>query len=76
MIPADVVREYFPNANDDLAEHILWNHTGWPCFWLIPEDGNTPEECMRTQLQQLKDGKQIPDYDAMDEAIEGVSDGD
>ncbi len=29
----DIVREFFPDATDDDAGYILWNHTGYPCFW-------------------------------------------
>jgi len=45
----DVVGEYFPDASDDEDE------TGYPTFWSIPEDGNTPEECPRKQLMEYKD---------------------
>lgn len=47
----EVVREYFPNATDELCEFLIWEETGYPQFWNIPEDGNTPEECFRKQLQ-------------------------
>ena len=47
--PVDIVREYFPDAPDDLADHILWNRTGWPVFW-----AGDPETCMRQQLQEYK----------------------
>ena len=52
---ADVVREYFPGITDGCVEFIAWEHTGYPSFWSIPEDGNTPEECFRKQLQEYKD---------------------
>lgn len=58
MLWAELVREYFPNASDDEVEHILWTHTGFPCFWNMPKDGNTPEECCRTQLKELVVAKQ------------------
>lgn len=51
----DVVREYFPTATDDQALNILWEYTGYPGFWNIPEDGATPEECMRKQLAAERD---------------------
>lgn len=53
----EVVREYFPGASDDYVDFILWEKTGYPGFWNIPEDGLTVEECLRTQLQRLKDKK-------------------
>jgi len=49
MKARDIVLEYFPNANDDEIEWILWEETGYPCFW----DGE-PEESLRKQLQEYK----------------------
>jgi len=51
----EVVREYFPKASNKKVDYILWEHTGYPEFWNIPEDGNTVMECLRKQLQALKD---------------------
>ena len=48
----DVVRESFPDANDDFIEHVIWEKTGFPAFWNIPADGNTPEECFRKQVSE------------------------
>ena len=56
----EVVREYFPGASDDYVDYILWEKTGFPEFWDIPKDGATPEECLRKQLQDLKDGVSHP----------------
>jgi hypothetical protein len=50
----DLVREYFPDATDKLADWILWEKTGFPGFWNIPADGDTPEACCRKQLAALK----------------------
>jgi len=50
----DLVKQYFPDATDEQADYILWD-TGFPVFWRIPEDGRTPCECCRKQLQELKD---------------------
>jgi hypothetical protein len=37
--PGDLVREFFPNDNKDEIEYILWNETGWPCFFdKFPDD--------------------------------------
>lgn len=52
----DLVREYFPNTTNEEANDILWERTGFPCFWNIPQDGLTAEECCRKQLEQLKEG--------------------
>ena len=54
----DLVKEYFPNISDDEAAHMLWEQTGFPCFWSIPEDGNTPEACCRKQLQKFKEERE------------------
>lgn len=37
--------------NDSLAEFVLWEKTGFPGAWNIPDDGDTPEECLRTQVR-------------------------
>ncbi|KKN63761.1 hypothetical protein LCGC14_0498650 [marine sediment metagenome] len=50
----ELVREYFPDSNDDEAGYILWEHTGFPSFWNIPKDGATPEACCRKQLKEFK----------------------
>jgi len=50
----ELVKEYFPGISEEEVDYILWEHTGFPAFWL-PKDGNTPEECCRTQLQRFKD---------------------
>lgn len=36
---------------DDEARRIIWEHTGFPCFWDIPREGSSPEECMRAQVR-------------------------
>lgn len=28
-----IIREELPGIGDDEAGAILWNHTGWPCFF-------------------------------------------
>lgn len=33
------------------ADYVLWEETGYPCFWRIGVDGGTPLECLRTQLR-------------------------
>lgn len=51
----DAVLEYFPDASEEEVEFILWEKTGFPCFWDIPKDGNTEEECLRKQLLEFKE---------------------
>jgi hypothetical protein len=53
MTALELVRVVFPDASDAEAECILWSHTGFPVFWNIPQDGNTPEECLQNQLADL-----------------------
>ena len=54
MTFGELVREYFPEATKDEIDFILWEKTGFPSFWDIGIDGNTPEECLRKQLQDYK----------------------
>ena len=49
---AEIVREYIPDASDELVEFVTWEKTGYPSFWCIPEDGETPEECFRKQVKE------------------------
>jgi len=57
----EIVREYFPDETDEFLDYILWEETGFPYFWNIPEDGTTPEECMRKQLgvarEKIREGE-------------------
>lgn len=41
------------SCDDELAEYILWEHTGFPSFWAIPEDGATPEACLEKQVLEF-----------------------
>ena len=34
------------------ADYLIYEETGFPEFWNIPEDGNDPIECMQTQLRR------------------------
>ena len=49
-----IVREFFPKANKEQIDYILWNCTGYPEFWNIPQDGWTATQCLRKQLGKLK----------------------
>lgn len=49
----DLVREVFPDVTDETADYLLWEKTGFPLFW-NEKDGDTPEECCRTQLKRYK----------------------
>lgn len=50
----DIVKEYWPEATDEFCEFIIWEKTGYPHFWDIPEDGATPVECFRKQVAEAK----------------------
>lgn len=52
--PREIAREYFPDRSDDDLDMTLFEYTGFPGFWQ-KQDGETPEECLRTQLQRLVD---------------------
>lgn len=52
-----IAKEFFPDLPDDVISFILWDHTGYPQFWNIPEDGDTPEECLRKQLKEYQDSR-------------------
>lgn len=49
----NIVREYFPDASDEEVDFILWEHTGYPCFF----NSNDIEGSLREQLQALKNSK-------------------
>ena len=51
----DIIKEYFPDATEEFCEFVLWEKTGYPSFWNIPKDGNTPEECFRKQIMNFKE---------------------
>lgn len=46
---ADIAREYFPEASDSELEGIVWERTGFPCFF----EGE-PESCLREQLAAFR----------------------
>lgn len=55
MTPLEIAKEYFPDRDDVFLDYVIWNETGFPSFWCIPEDGNTAEECLRKQLKEYAD---------------------
>ena len=46
----EIAKDYFPDFNEQQLDAIIYGETGFPSFWSIPYDGNTPEECFRKQL--------------------------
>ena len=55
MNAIDIAKDIFPDATGEFLEFVIWEKTGFPSFWNIPKDGNTPEECFRNQLLQFKE---------------------
>jgi len=41
-----VVREYLPKIGDEFVDFILWEKTGFPCFW----ETEDVEACLRKQI--------------------------
>jgi hypothetical protein len=71
MTPVDLVLRYFPRASRSFAsDTILWGLTGYPGFWHIPRDGQTPVECLRKQLHDAstRDRRGFTLVQQMDEA--------
>ena len=56
-IVRDEVFKHGADLNEDSVRHLLWNETGWPCFWDIGKDGDTPEECLRNQVRKFLKGR-------------------
>jgi len=52
--PKEIAQEYFPDATPNQLSEIIWGLTGFPHFWHIPEDGNTPLQCFHTQLREAR----------------------
>ena len=45
----EIAAEYFPDATEDFLEGIAWGETGYPYWWRIGIDGDTPLDCFRMQ---------------------------
>lgn len=50
MTLVETVREYFPDADDDEVNHLIWSETGYPAFWDIPRTGATPQDVFLIQI--------------------------
>lgn len=59
MTAYEIAKEIFPDKPDDFLEWVIWEQTGFPEFWNIPEDGNTPEECLKKQLIKFKNSNRV-----------------
>lgn len=51
-IAGEIAEKHGFELSQDQLNFVIWEHTGFPEFWHIPRDGNTPEECLRTQLKE------------------------
>lgn len=51
----EIVREYFPDADNRLVDFLLWSKTGYPAFWHLPDGKGGPEACLRSQLAREAD---------------------
>lgn len=52
-IAREIAEKYgVTGLSDNNLNYILWEYTGFPDFWAYRQDGNTPEECLRTQLHR------------------------
>lgn len=52
MIIYNVVLKYFPGVSYEEAMYIVWNNTGFPCFW--PSGPGTNAEKFELQLMEAK----------------------
>lgn len=52
-VAQDIARSMGKKLTDEQADRIIWEFTGFPAFWNIPRDGDTPEECIRTQISRF-----------------------
>lgn len=54
MTIAEMVRKevakFGVQLSDDQLEHVLWEETGYPCFW--PDATKSPAENLRTQVRE------------------------
>jgi len=73
-------------ADEALADFVLWNCTGFPSFWRVGTDGAHPIECCSTQvrkwarvaqLSREKAGRMLddPTYSADDALMELEAEG-
>jgi hypothetical protein len=50
--PIEIARGVFPDPRlpDDFLEYLIWNETGYPCFWMT----DNPYTEMQNQLQDYR----------------------
>ena len=52
MTPQEIAKEFFPDADDEYLEHVIWARTGFPSFFRREE---SVEDGMRRQLAEYKE---------------------
>lgn len=52
----DVVLLELPHVPRDAWEDILWEFTGWPCFFATSPADPQPIHVLRRQLREFRDG--------------------
>jgi hypothetical protein len=55
--PLGLVRSVFPDADDAEAHYLLWNRTGWPCFWRTKRPRREIVQSLRAYKRLLDAGK-------------------
>ena len=54
----EIVKRHFPDIDNELSNFILWEYTGFPCFWST-KDHKSECESQIKEYKKLKDtGKQ------------------
>jgi hypothetical protein len=53
--------KYGVKLDDEGAEHVLWEETGWPAFWPIAAENRTPEACLRAQVREWAESAARPE---------------
>lgn len=51
MVKDEAFKATGKTPTDDTAEYVLWEETGYPCFWPISTENPTPEACLRAQVR-------------------------
>lgn len=74
--PREYVKKHFPDAPDSVVENIIWGLTGFPYFWHLGKDGDTPYQCFTKQVREVRakmnKGQSLLDqeYEAWDKPME------
>jgi len=50
----EIAQEVFPDRDDNFLQYVMWNKTGYPCFF-APKEGQTIEDVFKEQLIEFRD---------------------